>query len=348
MPYSDGTYSNTLAGMPSMPSEQSSYSDNLASMSARTSRSNSLIRPGTGVEDNRRSLSGLEFATGRVGYDGTTDFRTSNLSGNLAHNLHAYNTQPGQAPGQLQNSSNAFNYAPASSADMAQSLSAKADEPNSMYGGRPSLPNLDGLANGQEHDKWGNSFHPETQDGFMLSSSMASGPTPAQADTDLTITQFQASGEPSQDGMFNGLYSNTSGFVDTTPISDNWVIGPSDPLQNKADALIAFCYPDSSLVAPGSSDPQESLKAVLTVDNLRHFLDEYGNFQSHWPLIHIPTFNPLAANHGLLFNHDNHRRCIFGQIKCSAGALADGACEDIRMPFLARLRAAQYHQTSQS
>ncbi|KAF2489287.1 hypothetical protein BU16DRAFT_598185 [Lophium mytilinum] len=300
MPYSDGTYGNALTGLPSMPSEQS-YSDNLASMSARTSRSNSLIRPGTGVEDNRRSLSGIDFQNGRVGYDGSTDYRTSNLSGNLA-NLHAYNTQPGQSAGQMPNNPNAFNYAPASSADMAQNMIAKTESPNSMYGGRPSLPNIDGLANGQEHDaKWGNQFHQEAQDGgFMLSSSMASGPNPANADTNLTVNQFQASGEPAHDAMFNGLYSNNSGFVDTTPIFDNWVIGPSDPLQGKADALIAFCYPDPSQVAPGSTDPQESLKAILTVDNLRHFLDQFRNYQSHWPVIHVPSFNPHTANNGLL------------------------------------------------
>jgi hypothetical protein len=184
---------------------------------------------------------------------------------------------------------------------MTQNLQAKTEEPNSMYGGRPSLPNLDGLANGQEQDvKWGNSFHPEAQDGFMISSSMASGPNPAKPESDLTLDQLQTSGEPPHDGMFIGLYSNASGFVDTTPIFDNWVIGPSDPLQNKADALIAFCYPNSPLVAPGSSDPSESLKRVLTVENLRHFLDHYRNFQSHWPMIHIPTFNPLSANYGLL------------------------------------------------
>ncbi|OCK76622.1 hypothetical protein K432DRAFT_396278 [Lepidopterella palustris CBS 459.81] len=302
--YTDGAYGNSLAGIPPLSSEQSAYSDALPPISARTSRSNSLIRPGSGVDENRRSLSSLDFANGRVNFD-PNDFRTpSNLPNNMAHNLNSYSTQHGQPGGQMSNSSNPFAYnAAVSNAELPQNMPVKSEDSNSNIYGRPSLPNLDGLSNGQDADlRWGNSFHHEAQDGFMLQSSMASGPAPAKAEVDLTVNNFQTSGEASHEGMFNGLYSNASGFVDTTPMFDNWVIGPSDPLQSKADALISYCFPEPSLVAPGSRDSQslENLKRILTVENLKHFLEEFKNFQSHWPMIHMPSFNPISANHGLL------------------------------------------------
>jgi hypothetical protein len=103
--------------------------------------------------------------------------------------------------------------------------------------------------------------------------------------------------------MFNGLYSNASGFVnDTTPIFENWVLGPSDPLQNKAESLVTFCYPNPSMLAPGSNEAHshEALKRILTAENLRHFLGEYKNYHCHWPSIHMPSFNPVDANDGLV------------------------------------------------
>jgi len=102
--------------------------------------------------------------------------------------------------------------------------------------------------------------------------------------------------------MFSGLYSNASGFVDTTPFFDNWVPGPSDPLQSKVEALITFCYPDASLSVPGSQDMEgfEKVKSILTGENIKHLLEEYKNFHSHWPMIHMPTFNPINADHGLV------------------------------------------------
>jgi len=102
--------------------------------------------------------------------------------------------------------------------------------------------------------------------------------------------------------MFSGLYSNASGFVDTTPIFDNWAVGPSDPLQNKAGTLVAFCFPNPSMLAPGSNEARshDALKGLLTAENLKHFLGEYKNYNSHWPMIHMPSFNPADANDGLV------------------------------------------------
>lgn len=85
----------------------------------------------------------------------------------------------------------------------------------------------------------------------------------------------------------------------------NWLLGHSrsDPLQHLAQALLTFCFPNSSLLRNHRSSEAyayEGLKNLITGDNVKAFLDEYKHFHSHWPLIHIATFNPLTANHGLV------------------------------------------------
>lgn len=101
--------------------------------------------------------------------------------------------------------------------------------------------------------------------------------------------------------MFTGLYSNP-GFVDSTPFIDNWPPASSDPLQQKSEALLNFCFPNASLLTPGSNDAYayEALKGILTPDNINHLLREYKHFHVHWPLIHTPTFDPIAAYDGLV------------------------------------------------
>ncbi|KAK3209058.1 hypothetical protein GRF29_69g568647 [Pseudopithomyces chartarum] len=100
--------------------------------------------------------------------------------------------------------------------------------------------------------------------------------------------------------MFSGLYSDC-GFVD--PVFANWNFGSIDPLQKKASALLAFCYPESSMLIPGSNTAHgyEALKGLLTADNLKHFLGLYNHFQNHWPMIH-PSFDLLTASPGLILS----------------------------------------------
>ena len=101
--------------------------------------------------------------------------------------------------------------------------------------------------------------------------------------------------------MFTGLYSNP-GFADSVPFIEDWPPASSDPLQHKAEALLNFCFPNASLLAPGSSEAYsyDGLKGILTPDNIKHLLREYKHFHVHWPLIHTATFDPIAAYDGLL------------------------------------------------
>jgi hypothetical protein len=98
------------------------------------------------------------------------------------------------------------------------------------------------------------------------------------------------------DSLCTGLYTGTSGLFDTNTFFQNVIPGPIDPFQNKTEELIAFCYPDPSSAPEGFTN----LKAILTAQNVRQLLQEFQNFHSHWPLIHMPTFDPFKAHNGLL------------------------------------------------
>jgi hypothetical protein len=86
---------------------------------------------------------------------------------------------------------------------------------------------------------------------------------------------------------------------------DNWFIGQStsDPLHALARSLLNFCFPNASLLSNQHSDEahvHERLKNILTGDNVKEFLHQYRHYQSHWPLIHVATFDPFSANYGLV------------------------------------------------
>ncbi|KAF1995416.1 hypothetical protein P154DRAFT_548506 [Amniculicola lignicola CBS 123094] len=299
--YTDNAYGNSLVGMhpmPSMPTEPSPYGDGLPpmsaqSLSARTSRSNSLIRPGTGVEEHRRSMSALEFANTRINYNGN-DFRGSNgIPSNLSQDMSAYSSPQAQHSGNGSSAATPYSYDhTVNQSDMSQNnMPMKTEGSNSATYGRPTLPNVDGMPNTHDNTLRWNTSYTEQQDNFLMNSSMASGPNPGNT-----------SGEHSHDSMFSGLYSNATGFVDNNSLFDNWITDASDPLPHKTSRLVAYCYPNSSILLPGSHDAHgyDALKGILTAENVKHFLEGYKNFHCHWPMLHMPSFNPLMANDGLV------------------------------------------------
>ncbi|PWW74642.1 hypothetical protein C7212DRAFT_298407 [Tuber magnatum] len=84
-----------------------------------------------------------------------------------------------------------------------------------------------------------------------------------------------------------------------------------DPLQVKCDRLIAICFPENpgrGSSSAGSPDQRTEpgptaadLKEWLTPDHVKHFVRLFFiNFQGHFPMIHLPTFNMLTIADGLL------------------------------------------------
>jgi hypothetical protein len=203
MPYSDSSYGNVLVGMPtmapmsSMPNDSSIYGEGIRSMpthqsmSARTSRSNSLIRPGSGVEENRRSLSALEFANSRANFN-NNEFRGSNgLPSNLSHDMNAYAPQQNQTSAAAPNTANHYSYGHAAGHSEMPQNNIKSEDTNSAAYGRPTLPNVDGMSTTPDNSlRWNSSFNGENQDNFIMNSSMASGPHSAKAPGVLTVNHF--------------------------------------------------------------------------------------------------------------------------------------------------------------
>jgi hypothetical protein len=184
MPYSNAdAYGNPLVGVAPISSEPAPYNEALRSLSARTSRSNSVIRPATGVEEHRRSMSGLDFASGRPNFEGN-DYRTSNLS----HGMSSYASQQNQPSTQVSSSTNHYGYESSmGNPELTQNIPVKS-EPNATAAyGRPSLPNVDGLNGAHETGlRWNGAFQTDSQDNFLMQSSMASGPTPLEISGILT------------------------------------------------------------------------------------------------------------------------------------------------------------------
>lgn len=282
MAYSDGAYTNSLMGVSSMGPEASGYPDALRSMSARTSRSNSLIQSATGVEENRRSLSSIE-AYSRVNFDGNGYRTSAGLQNGVSHASNPYASQQTQ-PSQMSTSTNAYGYGDTmGGSDLTQGGTIKPEANGPLPYGRPPIPNANGMNSAQENGmRWNGAFTAESQDNFAFQSSMTSN-------------------DVAHDGMFNGLYTGGPGFVGANPMLP-WTVDSSDPLQAKADSLVSYCYPDPSLLVGGSNEAQgaQSLKNLLTAENLRHFVDQYRHFHAHWPMLHLPTFDMSTTNNGLL------------------------------------------------
>jgi hypothetical protein len=183
MPYSDGGYS---MGMPQMPSVgPNGFNDNLPSianhqsMSARTSRSNSLIRPGSGMDENRRSMSALEFQNQRMNFN---DFRPDSLANDYA-------AQQNQNASAAAGANNHYNYEHPGANNNGMSnngMPVKSEGQDATGYGVQSLPNVEGLSNGQDNSLWRSGTF--SGDSHLMTSSTAGGPYQTKSAAVLTGT----------------------------------------------------------------------------------------------------------------------------------------------------------------
>lgn len=116
------------------------------------------------------------------------------------------------------------------------------------------------------------------------------------------FTLYNGGSDPS---AMNGILGGFNGWT-------HLAMHQIDPLQAKCDQLIAVCFPESlDQSSPGSGSPnlqikQEpgndaDLKSWLTPDHVKNFVHLFFlNFQGHFPMIHLPTFNITLIYDGLL------------------------------------------------
>lgn len=182
MPYPAPTnYSLGMAQMPTVGADQ--FGNELPSManhqshqsmSARTSRSNSLIRPGSGMDENRRSMSGMDFASSRVNFN---DFRPNGVP-------NGYGTQQDQNGSGANNHYN-YDQAAANSAMAQNGLPIKSEGADTASYGDSNLSNVDGISNGQDNSLWRNGTF--NGDSNFMNNSTAGPPYQPKAGGVLTV-----------------------------------------------------------------------------------------------------------------------------------------------------------------
>ena len=161
-----------------------------------------------------------------------------------------------------------------------------------------------GAANGSHGSEldWTHLFNPPANPAYlnpMFQLNLGPGPLPLKSDPELVNSSYTPVLDSHHDGLFGGLYPPTDGVLGSLP-AWNFGVSPNDPLTTKADQLVAFCLQESAAQEGDDSSASQNIKQTLTADNVKHFVELFTNFQGHWPLIHMPTFNFLDAYDGLV------------------------------------------------
>lgn len=120
-----------------------------------------------------------------------------------------------------------------------------------------------------------------------------------KSEPQLVNTSYPSILDSNSDRLFGETYNPSIGIFGALP-AWNFGVSQDDPLKNKADRLIAFCLHESPDQGGGDSAASQTIRQTLTADNVKHFVELFTNFQGHWPLIHMPTFNVLEAYDGLV------------------------------------------------
>ena len=166
---------------------------------------------------------------------------------------------------------------------------------NQSVAGIPNLPNARnsislyaGNNARQQPNVWSQVFQPNLQSGFT-----------SPYNTTFSNAQIPIKTEASMNNSTTGLYHG--GYPGTThPIAANsdyskWNI-PTDYYQEIANRLIFFCFPQNDQITSRSN----AMRAFLSADNIKLFLAEFSNFQTHFPIVHMPTFRITEAYDGLV------------------------------------------------
>ncbi|KAI9849382.1 MAG: hypothetical protein M1838_000187 [Thelocarpon superellum] len=290
--------------------DQASFTDESAPASTVASRRNSLKRPisgGTGRD--RRSLTGPgPSGSNRASFDG------SHLNGQGLDLSAALDQIHPPLSGLRALDQHPMPYR--ASYDFTSHPPDTSALNNGRLGGGLGVLNLsrglgysNGVQEGPSHEiDWAQLLPTDPPAGLtnpLFDPHMGLGPVSLKTEPPPGGGSFPSSTD-AHEGWFHGLYpsSNTSAG-DASSVTEGlatWQLdmAKTDPLQDKADQLVCYCFPDT--VTPGSEEwrQREETRGFLTVDTLRDCVRLFSNFQSHWPMIHMPTFSVMDAYEGLL------------------------------------------------
>ncbi|THW87184.1 hypothetical protein D6D15_06874 [Aureobasidium pullulans] len=275
-PYTNGTILSGVTNSPTVNGEGSSYASSVASISNRSSRANSLIHPVGMTSDGRGSLTG--YPNGVPAYGGMRPHSASNPM------PPSYGFQMG----------NGSQFYPPNVKTEEQAPSGYTHQPPPIAENRQP--------NGVD---WSMFAPQHAHDGFMTQSHASQPQMPVKAEGGMDNHSYNSSNEHSNEQQFfGGLYSHPSGFGEDSGAHHlsgfpNWNMDlvQSDPLQAKANALLTYVLSNRT---SSSDDACDEMRKCLTVENIKHFIEKFTSFQGHWPIIHMPTFEILKANDGLV------------------------------------------------
>jgi Fungal specific transcription factor domain len=256
----------------------------------QNSQSNSLKRLSSGGGRNRRSLTGpgpggssrASFDQNHVGDIPTT------MSSNMNTQLPTFSMPNGHNGTTF---SQNYDFASRSNGGTLQPQ----EDMSTMTNGRGAMPMFGGASSAQQSGvDWSQMFQPGAQDGFM-------GPFNTNLDHNQIVIKTEPPMTLPNDGLFTGLYPIASG-VDHPDASEatfpswNMPYSHHDPFQQIANAIVDFCC----LANTPLSTQIHDIRDYLSVSNVKHFLEQYTNFQGHFPIIHMSTFRITETYNGLL------------------------------------------------
>ncbi|MCJ1378331.1 hypothetical protein MMC17_001428 [Xylographa soralifera] len=198
---------------------------------------------------------------------------------------------------------------------------------------RPTMSHLSTPSHLDGHGFDWTAFPLGTRQGFsdsMVSVSAQNSNLGIKSEAPDSKISFPGISEHHNDDLLGGLFEipSSSGAMGNE-VFQHWDLQPSrmDTFQSKAERLVAFCRADQPDGSAHNHSENQLLKYCLTSGNIEHFLMQYSHFQGHWPVIHMPTFNPIDAYDGLVLSmicigavysdrlHLNQVRILLGRAK---------------------------------
>lgn len=276
------------------------FSDEPSSLQDSILRSNSIKRPSSGGGRDRRSLTGPgPSGSSRASFD----IGLSHLSAMIlpldSNQIPAVSSSTPFTPSGHYMPHHDF---PEREVDGGSHPSISKEPDPFSYGRieQARLGTTDG-SHGREID-WTSLFNSPANPEYvspMFQLNPGQGQIPLKSEPELVNRSYPTVLDSNHDGLFGGFYLPSNGILGGLP-AWNFGVSQHDPLKNKADRLIAFCLDESPDHGGNDLSASQNVRQTLTADNVKHFVELFTNFQAHWPVIHMPTFNVLEAYDGLV------------------------------------------------
>lgn len=142
-------------------------------------------------------------------------------------------------------------------------------------------------------------FNPAANDGYTMNPMFSTNMGPGYEHAHNGVKKEYEH----HDGNSNEYYMpSTSLGADGTlgPPFWNLDLSQDDPLQFKVDRLVDFCFPGGIQASLQEQQNNIRIRSYLTVDNIKHFLELFTNFQGHFPYLHMSTFDFVKSYNGLI------------------------------------------------